>query len=515
MAAIRKQALLRSMAFEENLRTHPSAEWSINTGSALNDALEIAQFRMRMKNRTTDGVAENFSILPPIASKPAYAPDQRHMQGKSILAPHLFDRFSPVSDQTALVMRDENVLRLPSSLAFMSHIQTIDLSHNQLKQMSDGLGDLVNLRELDLSSNFLQNLPESVSNCRKLEVIRLQHNNFRRMPILQDLTRLMVLNLSDNHLLEELDPSIATLRSLSDLDVRHAALRVLPDHLGDLRSSLTTLRAGYNFLVELPPRLGRLAALRSLDLRANQLSDLPHCCVERLTALRALDLGDNRLTRLPRALGLCAALESLRVASNQLRALPASAAHLTALTLLDAAGNCLRRLPEPARLTRLGALHVDGNRLRAFPAGLHRLPTLTEITALDNPRLRAPPHGVIFQGTRAILDFLRRHDSSLAALPPLRGDGDRGSSSDSDGKDDGGGRPEDALPGYLEAARLELSEFELGVAAREAEAARELALARRAARIAARAAAAGSVSRGGTSSRNGTPIGSPAPPRVG
>jgi hypothetical protein len=69
MAAIRKQALLRRMVFEENLRTHPSAEWSLNTGSALNDALEIAQFRSRTKSRTTDGVAENITILSLIANQ--------------------------------------------------------------------------------------------------------------------------------------------------------------------------------------------------------------------------------------------------------------------------------------------------------------------------------------------------------------------------------------------------------------------------------------------------------------
>ena len=513
MAAIRQQALLRSMIFEEKYRTHPSAEWTLNTGSSINDALEIANFRTRTKNRTTDGVAENFSFLPPIAPKPAMQNKLETAPAKYILAQHLFDRFSPVSEQTVMSMRDENIGRLPASLAMISHLQIVDVSHNQLKQMSEGIGDLVELRELNLSSNLLQSLPESIGNCRKLEAVRLRQNEFRRMPILHELTRLTLLDLSDNPRLEELDPSLATLRGLSDLDVRHAALRLLPDELCELRSSLTALRAGYNYLVELPPRVGRLAALRTLDLRCNQLTSLPYGGVERLAALRELDLSGNHLTALPRALGLCGALETLCVAANRLRALPASAAHLAALTSLDAARNRLRRLPDPARLTRLRALRVGGNRLRALPPGLHRLPDLAEVDALYNPRLVAPPPAVVLQGTRPILDFLRQHDPTplpAAATTNRFGraggplgagkfvaaggggaDGDWDSSGSDGDSDDGGGRAEDALPGFLEAARLELSEFELRAAAREAEEARALALARREARAAARAAANG------------------------
>ena len=89
-------------------------------------------------------------------------------------------------------------IRWPQLSPFVS-LLTLDLSHNQLQQLPDSFGTLINLRSLFLNSNKLTRLNESITQLVQLEKLSLANNNISELcPDIGQLVKLEVLNLSGN-----------------------------------------------------------------------------------------------------------------------------------------------------------------------------------------------------------------------------------------------------------------------------------------------------------------------------
>uniref|UniRef100_A0A7N8Y1E9 PH domain leucine-rich repeat-containing protein phosphatase 2 n=1 Tax=Mastacembelus armatus TaxID=205130 RepID=A0A7N8Y1E9_9TELE len=336
--------------------------------------------------------------------------------------PAVLERLSAV-DKLAMAGNRVETLEL-CTLARMSHLKTIDLRLNGLRQVkSESLEAVSQVTQLDLRDNCLDSLDLSaICNlealyCQRNQLgtltlsgftLRMLHASSNRLttvniyPVPNQLTHM---ELSQN-LLEYLPDWVCDCRKIEMLDVTHNQLSELPLRLLT-NLSLRKLLAGNNHLQRVPDLLDHVP-LEVLDLQHNKLAELPESLFYKALNLKYLNLSANALESIPpssqseeslstlQELYLtgnnlnenCGALlvghQNLRVlhiAYNQLLSFPAS--KLTKLELLEElnlSGNKLKTIPSTvSSCKRLHTLIAHSNHITVFPEILN----LPEIKLVD------------------------------------------------------------------------------------------------------------------------------------
>lgn len=176
--------------------------------------------------------------------------------------------------------------RVPDSVWEQTELETLVLADNELCEVSEQIARLKRLRMLDLGHNKLTRVPDGLGDLDGLtDFLYLHDNQLNSLPSsLQRLTRLRYLNISENK------------------------FEALPECVSGM-SCLIELRASDNLLASLPS-IGRLSRLRELHLRNNKLTSLPESMSE-LDELRQIDLRGNPLTHLHATIAGLPRLEKL------------------------------------------------------------------------------------------------------------------------------------------------------------------------------------------------------------
>ena len=311
--------------------------------------------------------------------------------------------------------------------------------------------EVVDLRVLDLSHNALRHDTgdlEELRNLASLETLNLQHNPLGRLP--EGVLALRTLKSLDVSCCELCEALPAALADLSDNLVSVAAsgngLVSVDAALCGL-ARLQVLNLSQNLIAALPPRGPYPAALLVLDLSSNQLTELPHdFCLECGGTLESLDVSGNRLTALPASVAALTRLKTLSVRENALAgtltALPRSQvlhtlmlgrnklraiadgegvdslfAHMPQLCVLDVSENQLSALPDGvAACGQLKTLDVSMNNLTTLPVGLGYIASLTRV-ALDGNVMRSIRPAVRNAGAEKLKAFLRSRGGPHRALP--------------------------------------------------------------------------------------------------
>lgn len=141
----------------------------------------------------------------------------------------------------------------------------VGLSHNHFSHFPEVLLTQCTLTQLSLRGNELSGLPATLAQALPhLQALNLADNTLQRLPAMENMTRLMYLNVSENELREL--PFLPA--SLMELRVDDNELTQLPAHLGRL-ANLTRLSA-MNCPLEphtgVPSALGACTSLLVLDL---------------------------------------------------------------------------------------------------------------------------------------------------------------------------------------------------------------------------------------------------------
>ncbi|KAK3911726.1 Protein flightless-1 [Frankliniella fusca] len=310
--------------------------------------------------------------------------------------------------------------RLYGELPELSCLRSLNLRHNKLK--SSGIpAELFRLEELstlDLSHNNLREVPEGLDRARSLLVLNLSHNMIEQIPntLFMHLTDLLHLDLSYNSL-ETLPPQTRRLANLQTLVLNHNPmghfqLRQLPSltalHTLHMRCTMRTLQnmpnslesltslsdvdLSVNGLPRVPEALYSLPNLKRLNISSNNITELSSA-VEMWSNLEVLNLCDNQLTSLPASLCKLASLRKLYLNDNKLdfEGIPSGVGKLGSLEVFSASNNQLEMIPEGlCRCGSLKKLILSGNRLITLPDAIH----LAELETLDlrnNPDLIMPP----------------------------------------------------------------------------------------------------------------------------
>jgi len=214
-------------------------------------------------------------------------------------------------------------LDLTGWATFPRRFSSIDLSHNKLRSvpvMEDGV---VNL---NLSENCLRRI-DAEDFCSTLQSLDLRHNDLREIHGLPPCLKELKLCHNPLTFLCDLPP---TLETLWCTNTHLASLPALPTSLKNLyvfRNKLTALPAlheGLEIVSVSGNQLTEIVApstLRELNGNENRLSRLSWASAAPKN-LTSLTLDRNQLTALPDTLLQCVLLESLHCSDNRLTTLP-------------------------------------------------------------------------------------------------------------------------------------------------------------------------------------------------
>ncbi|XP_074038290.1 CCR4-NOT transcription complex subunit 6-like twin isoform X2 [Leptinotarsa decemlineata] len=88
------------------------------------------------------------------------------------LSPNLFK----MAHLTSLIIKNNQISRLPSDICRLLHLRQLDLSNNKLRSLPAELGELIYLRELHLANNCLRILPYELGRLFNLMILSLNGN---------------------------------------------------------------------------------------------------------------------------------------------------------------------------------------------------------------------------------------------------------------------------------------------------------------------------------------------------
>lgn len=139
------------------------------------------------------------------------------------------------------------------------------------------------------------------------------------LSMLSNLTRLVKLSLSNNHITAKLPNNIGDFKSLEYLDLSdNLFFSTLPPGIGNLGSLKNLSLSGNNFSGSIPDTFSGLRSIQSLDLSHNTLSGLLPPSLLRLTNLVSLNLSLNGFSKkIPKGFELLANLQVLDLHGNK------------------------------------------------------------------------------------------------------------------------------------------------------------------------------------------------------
>lgn len=157
----------------------------------------------------------------------------------------------------------------------LQSLNYLDISHTCLSELSDDIGCLVNLTNLVLDNNKLTCIPSTISHLKKLKCLDVANNQLEAIPDgISELTNLETLNCSLNQISSF--PSVENLKSIHILNISNNKLVALPIGIYDEElSHLSHIHASDNEIEEIQAEISDLPHLNFLDLSNNKLKGVP------------------------------------------------------------------------------------------------------------------------------------------------------------------------------------------------------------------------------------------------
>lgn len=321
-----------------------------------------------------------------------------HLSLKNNQLEKLFGELTELTCLRSLNLR-KNCIKssgVPPELFHLEELTTLDLSHNKLKEVPEGLEKAKSLLVLNLSHNNIETIPTALFiQLTDLLFLDLSHNKLETLPPqTRRLANLQTLILADNPLELFQLRQLPSLQNLEVLNMRNTQRTLLnfPTTL-DTLSNLAELDLSQNNLPKVPDCVYNLPNLKRLNLSENTITELSSS-VENWQRLEVLNLSRNELTTLPASLCKLMQLRRLYLNDNRLdfEGIPSGIGKLCSLEIFSASNNLLEMVPEG--LCRCGALkrlNLSSNRLITLPDAIHLLDGLDQLDLRNNPDLIMPP----------------------------------------------------------------------------------------------------------------------------
>ncbi|KAI9486847.1 MAG: hypothetical protein EXX96DRAFT_472796 [Benjaminiella poitrasii] len=332
-------------------------------------------------------------------------------------------------------------------------LQTLDVSSNKLETIH-GFGSLSELQRLDVRGNQLHTLPYDLGQLENLKVVLCDGNPMRTYISMSQTQLIETLkssyqqqkNEEENDVESELaigseevksnveigfdDKSIieissqfsemTTLNSREKLNLSNKQLSELPSNMLTFSDNSIpgTILLDHNIFTSFPSTSLNIISnfIVHINLEHNHLTTF-NFTIQNITFahLKTLNLSNNRIKTIECTLSESSfpKLEELILNYNLITTLPENLVSnaLPSLKILSASSNKLDQITERCFMNDkqgvLEVLDLSNNDIGYLPPGLSQIETLRELIVFGN-RFRVPRPDVVAQGTRAILEFLKR-----------------------------------------------------------------------------------------------------------
>lgn len=301
---------------------------------------------------------------------------------------------------------------IPAFICQLSHLQKVSFNKNKIVDFSN-IVNHKNIQSISLIDNRIEHFPE-LDHISKLSVLQLSNNNINALPVhMNRLRNLTVLEIASNQL-TRLAAAIGKCTDLQKLNIAHNKIKTIPRSIKNLQQ-LSSLIANNNQINQLHADFAKCKNLRTIDLANNKLKVLPDAFCQ-LKQLRHLDLSHNKLTDLPDNIGQVRSLSELNLAHNTLENLPNSLGQISFLFKLLLNDNILKILPVHfTRLTSLSILNLANNQFDALPEEIGQLKKLKHLE-LQNNQLQYLPDS--FQNLKE-LQHLNLYKNPINTFPKV------------------------------------------------------------------------------------------------
>ncbi|XP_068562949.1 malignant fibrous histiocytoma-amplified sequence 1 homolog [Cebidichthys violaceus] len=326
---------------------------------------------------------------------------------------------STLNNLRVLVLRRNKFSAVPRVVFELVQLVELDMSHNCLRSLSEGVGQLKALKKLCVSHNKIQTLPAQIGALRSLEELDLSFNDLHDLPgSFSDLAKLRTLD-ADHNKLNRFPPEILALGELEELDCSGNKFEALPADIVKLRS-IKILWLSSLHMSTLPDSFCHLNHLESLMLDGNELSALP-AAFGRMQRLKMLNLSSNEFENFPQMVLSITGLEEIYLSRNKLTHVPEEVGQLVKLANLWLDNNNITYLPDSiVDLEKLEELVLQGNQIAILPDNFGKLSKVNIWKVKDNPLIQ-PPYEVCMKGIPYIAAYQKElAQVQLAVKPRLK-----------------------------------------------------------------------------------------------
>ncbi|XP_055629540.1 protein artichoke [Toxorhynchites rutilus septentrionalis] len=295
-----------------------------------------------------------------------------NLQGNRIevLVDHLLDNNGNLEQFDA--SRNSIVEISPKAFRNSRSLQTLDLSSNKLRELPESLSGLSELREIDVSFNQISELTPSVlGSWRNLEELKVSNNKVNQLHqgSLRNLPLLQYMDLSSNELTTLEHGSLRNLPELQELVLADNKLAELKERVFEDLPNLQAVHLQQNNLQYISPySFYRSPSIVYLNLSTNQFRNLDSVGLHSVRNLEVLDLTGNSIRKItPNPLRGLDWLVELKLDDNQICGIQGEPfATMPRLRVLSMRNNRMSRVPEQIfrnLRTNIAILDVDGNPL--------------------------------------------------------------------------------------------------------------------------------------------------------
>uniref|UniRef100_F1KWR4 Leucine-rich repeat neuronal protein 1 n=1 Tax=Ascaris suum TaxID=6253 RepID=F1KWR4_ASCSU len=262
-----------------------------------------------------------------------------------------------------------NLIRFPDPETIPADVQVINASWNKI---------------FEIPSDFKFWFPDA-------RVLDISFNELMRIPLLEGLDRLQILDLSGNRLSSLPDDSFASMIYLESLLLLNNGISNISENAFRGLGNLRQLHLGWNSLTDFPS-FQFTPKLVELSLEHNYLSAVANGSVQ-LSLLHRLRLQHNTFVRLDSAALLeCTQLQSLHLSHNRFATVPQLALRsvATTLTTVDLSGNPIKtvRSGDFIAMSEMREINLSDCNITVIEDGAFEdLPNLLRLRLNDNPTL--------------------------------------------------------------------------------------------------------------------------------
>lgn len=291
-----------------------------------------------------------------------------------------------------------------------SSIAKLDLSANNLENLSLKNYDLKTIFSLDVSGNRLTALPESLKKCRNLYEINISDNLFEEFPeVLYEMPwiKRIVIN---NCKLKYIRSRIKKISELETLFVSGNEISSVSEEIS-LLPNLKYVDFSKNKLKELDYIF--LPEALYVNLSSNSLARIPNGILTK--KIMHIHIADNGIGKLPEVITACTSLSYLNLSENKLWFFPEKMDEMVSLRFLDVSKNNLTWFPQQiAQIVSLEELKFDGNNVESIGDSVRALTNLRSFSIVNNNLKYFP---LAFLDGKMQLAFIYMSGNKLSRLP--------------------------------------------------------------------------------------------------